>query len=167
MNRGSFCGSGRDSPGCDAPIGSVPDVARRLADGSYEVEARYVLKLDDGTLVMVHNAGRMVPQGDGSFRGRTRAELEVPAGPSKAWARWCCSAPHMPPPGTRKTSSSSSGTPRSEAQADRIDAAPRFVRAGAPARREACLCDSFPEKTRRHDPDGLVFIDIDVDGQTR
>lgn len=57
------------------------DFARRLADGTYEVEARYVLKLDDGTLVMVHNAGRMVPQPDGSFHGRTRAELEVPTGP--------------------------------------------------------------------------------------
>ncbi len=29
---------------------------------------------------MVTNAGRMAPQADGSFFGRTRAELEVPEG---------------------------------------------------------------------------------------
>jgi len=57
------------------------DFARRLGDGTYEVEARYFLKLEDDALVMVHNAGRMVPQADGSFHGRTRAELEVTAGP--------------------------------------------------------------------------------------
>ena len=56
------------------------DFARRLADGTYEVEARYFLKLENGTVLMVHNAGRMVPQEDGSFQGRTRAELEVPPG---------------------------------------------------------------------------------------
>ncbi|APE45906.1 hypothetical protein BOO69_20300 (plasmid) [Sulfitobacter alexandrii] len=56
------------------------DFARRLADGTYEIEARYFMRLDDGTLVMVQNAGRMVPQKDGSFHGRTRAELEVPEG---------------------------------------------------------------------------------------
>ncbi|WP_051539543.1 DUF3237 family protein [Sulfitobacter sp. 20_GPM-1509m] len=60
------------------------DFARRLADGTYEVEARYFLELEDGTVLMVHNAGRMVPQADGSFHGRTRAELEVPAGPHAA-----------------------------------------------------------------------------------
>ncbi len=57
------------------------DFARRLADGTYEIEARYVLGLEDSTLIMVHNAGRMVPQADGSYHGRTRAELEVPEGP--------------------------------------------------------------------------------------
>ncbi len=57
------------------------DFARRLADGTYEIEARYFLGLEDGTVVMVHNVGRMVPQADGSFHGRTRAELEVPPGP--------------------------------------------------------------------------------------
>jgi len=56
------------------------DFARRLADGIYEVEARYFLELEDGTTLMVHNAGRMVPQPDGSYFGRTRAELEVPDG---------------------------------------------------------------------------------------
>ncbi len=60
------------------------DFARRLADGTYEVEARYFLELEDGAVLMVHNAGRMVPQADGSFHGRTRAELEVPAGPHAA-----------------------------------------------------------------------------------
>ncbi|QFT60805.1 hypothetical protein FIU94_18375 (plasmid) [Sulfitobacter sp. THAF37] len=62
------------------------DFARRLADGTYEIEARYFLELEDGTVVMVHNAGRMVPQADGSFHGRTRAELEVPPGPHAALA---------------------------------------------------------------------------------
>ncbi|MGR3526308.1 MAG: DUF3237 family protein [Paracoccaceae bacterium] len=60
------------------------DVARRLEDGAYEVEARYILQLDDGTPVMVMNAGRMVPQPDGSYHGRTRATLEVPDGPHRA-----------------------------------------------------------------------------------
>jgi hypothetical protein len=37
--------------------------------------------IDDGTPVLVANAGKMVRQPDGSYRGRTRATLEVPAGP--------------------------------------------------------------------------------------
>lgn len=57
------------------------DFALALPDGSYAVEARYCLELEDGTPVMVINAGRMVAQADGSFFGRTRAELEVPEGP--------------------------------------------------------------------------------------
>lgn len=61
------------------------DFARRLADGTYEVEARYFLKLEDGTVLMVHNAGRMEPQPDGSYLGRTRAKLEVPAGDNARW----------------------------------------------------------------------------------
>lgn len=60
------------------------DFAVGLPDGSYAIEARYCLELDDGTPVMVTNAGRMVPQADGSYLGRTRAALEVPAGPHKA-----------------------------------------------------------------------------------
>jgi len=60
------------------------DFARRLPDGTYEIEARYFLELEDGTILMVQNAGRMVPQADGSFQGRTRAELEVPEGPYAA-----------------------------------------------------------------------------------
>lgn len=60
------------------------DFARLLPDGSYEIEARYVMRLDDGTSVMVLNAGRMVPQADGSYHGRTRAVLEVPPGPHAA-----------------------------------------------------------------------------------
>lgn len=61
------------------------DFARRLADGTYEVEARYFMQTDDGTILMVHNAGRMVPQPDGSYFGRTRAEIEVPAGDNAAF----------------------------------------------------------------------------------
>jgi hypothetical protein len=33
---------------------------------------------------MVTNAGKMVPQPDGSYIGRTRATLEVPDGPHRA-----------------------------------------------------------------------------------
>ena len=57
------------------------DFAQCLPDGSYAIEARYCLELDDGTPVMVTNAGRMVPQADGSYLGRTRAALEVPDDP--------------------------------------------------------------------------------------
>lgn len=60
------------------------DFARLLPDGTYEVEARYLMRLDDGTLMMVANAGRMVPHPDGSYHGRTHARLEVPPGPHAA-----------------------------------------------------------------------------------
>lgn len=60
------------------------DFAVGQADGSYDIEARYLLEMADGTPVMVLNAGRMVPQKDGSFLGRTRAVLEVPDGPHRA-----------------------------------------------------------------------------------
>lgn len=60
------------------------DFALRLPDGSYAIEARYCLELDDGTPVMVTNAGKMVRQSDGSYLGRTRASLEVPDGPHRA-----------------------------------------------------------------------------------
>ncbi len=62
------------------------DFARRLQDGSYEVEARYLLQLEDGTSILVRNSGRMVSQPDGSYHGRTHAELEVPSGPHEALA---------------------------------------------------------------------------------
>ena len=57
------------------------DFAVALPNGDYAIEARYCLEMSDGTPVMVTNAGRMVRQPDGSFHGRTRATLEVPAGP--------------------------------------------------------------------------------------
>jgi hypothetical protein len=60
------------------------DFALGLPDGSYAIEARYCLELDDGTPVVVTNAGRMVRQGDGSYHGRTRATLEVPTGRHRA-----------------------------------------------------------------------------------
>jgi hypothetical protein len=60
------------------------DFALGLPDGAYAIEARYCLELHDGTPVMVTNAGRMVPQPDGSYLGRTRATLEVPDGPHRA-----------------------------------------------------------------------------------
>ncbi len=56
------------------------DFAIALPNGSYAIEARYCIEMDDGTPVMVFNAGRMVLQQDGSYLGRTRAELEVPPG---------------------------------------------------------------------------------------
>lgn len=60
------------------------DFAVGLPDGSYAIEAKYCLEMEDGTPVMVTNAGRMVPQADGSYLGRTRAALEVPEGPHRA-----------------------------------------------------------------------------------
>ncbi|MDR7127281.1 DUF3237 family protein [Pseudotabrizicola sp. 4114] len=60
------------------------DFALGLPDGSWAIEARYCIELDDGTPVMITNAGRMVPQPDGSYLGRTRAALEVPEGPHSA-----------------------------------------------------------------------------------
>lgn len=59
------------------------DWATRLPDGSYEIEARYCIALTDGTVVMITNAGRMFPQADGSYLGRTRAAFEVPDGPHR------------------------------------------------------------------------------------
>lgn len=60
------------------------DFALGLPDGSYAIEARYCLEMEDGTPVMITNTGRMVPQADGSYLGRTRAALEVPEGPHRA-----------------------------------------------------------------------------------
>ncbi|MEY3960670.1 MAG: hypothetical protein RIR14_1324, partial [Pseudomonadota bacterium] len=57
------------------------DFAQRLPDGAYAIEARYCLMLDDGTPLMITNAGRMQPMPDDSFQGRTRAVIEAPAGP--------------------------------------------------------------------------------------
>lgn len=60
------------------------DFALRLPDGSYAIEARYCLEMEDGTPVMVTNSGKMFPQPDGRYAGRTRATLEVPDGPHRA-----------------------------------------------------------------------------------
>ena len=57
------------------------DFAQRLPDGSYAIKARYLVRLQDGTLLAITNAGRMRLQPDGSFHGRTRAEIEAAAGP--------------------------------------------------------------------------------------
>lgn len=57
------------------------DFALRLPDGAYAIEARYCLRLSDGTPLMITNAGRMQPMPDGSYQGRTRAVIEAPAGP--------------------------------------------------------------------------------------
>jgi Protein of unknown function (DUF3237) len=62
------------------------DFAIRQPDGCYAIEARYCLELEDGTPVMVTNAGIMAPQTDGSFKGRTRATLEAPEGPHRGLA---------------------------------------------------------------------------------
>ena len=56
------------------------DFARGLPDGSYAIEARYFVRLVDGTLLGITNAGRMRLQPDGSYLGRTRAEIDAPAG---------------------------------------------------------------------------------------
>lgn len=57
------------------------DFATRLPNGSYAIEARYCLRLQDGTPMMICNAGRMTPRADGSYQGRTRAVIEAPKGP--------------------------------------------------------------------------------------
>lgn len=57
------------------------DFAQRLPDGAYAIEARYCLELADGTPLMITNAGRMQPMADGSYQGRTRAQVDAPAGP--------------------------------------------------------------------------------------
>jgi hypothetical protein len=59
------------------------DFALGLPDGSYAIEARYCLELNDGTPILVTNAGKMTLQPDGSYQGRTRAALEVPEGPHR------------------------------------------------------------------------------------
>lgn len=60
------------------------DFAQRLPDGAYAIEARYCVELADGTPLMITNAGRMQPMADGSYQGRTRAQVEAPAG-SNGW----------------------------------------------------------------------------------
>lgn len=60
------------------------DFATRLPDGSYAIEARYFARTDDGIILSVLNAGRMWAQPDGSFDGRTRAEIQAPEGPLAA-----------------------------------------------------------------------------------
>lgn len=57
------------------------DFALRRPDGAYDIEARYCLRLTDGTPLMITNAGRMQPMQDGSYQGRTHAVIEAPAGP--------------------------------------------------------------------------------------
>jgi hypothetical protein len=49
--------------------------------GMAEVWARYTLRAEDGTLVMVTNSGLAWPAGDGSYRGRTVPVFEVADGP--------------------------------------------------------------------------------------
>lgn len=63
------------------------DFANLLPDGNYAIEARYCLQMEDGTPIMVSNAGLMVRQPDGSYHGRTRATLEVPPGHHSALGR--------------------------------------------------------------------------------
>ncbi len=62
-------------------ISGGADWAVGLPDGSYAIEARYLIRLGDGTVISILNAGLMVEQPDGAFLGRTRASFEVPAGP--------------------------------------------------------------------------------------
>jgi hypothetical protein len=56
------------------------DFAILQPDGSYAVEARYFLELNDGVMVSIHNAGFMKPQPDGAWSGRTSARLDAPRG---------------------------------------------------------------------------------------
>lgn len=65
-------------------ISGGADWAIGLPDGSYAIEARYLIRLTDGTVISILNAGLMVEQEDGAFLGRTRASFEVPKG-SHEW----------------------------------------------------------------------------------
>ena len=60
------------------------DFAVGQPDGSYAIEARYIMVMHDGTHVYVHNAGRMAACPDGGYNGHTCATLEVAVGPHTA-----------------------------------------------------------------------------------
>jgi hypothetical protein len=79
------------------------DFALRLPDGAYAIEARYCLMLDDGTPLMITNAGRMHPMPEQSSKPR-QARM--------AGCRTrCCLAPLGQNPATRRGCLSSCGRP--------------------------------------------------------
>jgi hypothetical protein len=62
------------------------DWATRRGDGTSRVWARYALRLDDGTVLGVTNAGIVGAAIEGRREGRTRCEIEAPDGPH-GWLR--------------------------------------------------------------------------------
>ena len=79
-----------DGPRChhasDAQLHLHEVVVDELQPMQHVRAVQPLLQLEDGTSILVRNAGRMVPQPDGSYHGRTHAELEVPSGPHEALA---------------------------------------------------------------------------------
>lgn len=69
-----------------AVIPGGADWATRRPDGTTRVWARYALRLDDGTVVGVTNAGTVLAPVQGLRTGRTAASLDIPDGPH-AWLR--------------------------------------------------------------------------------
>jgi Protein of unknown function (DUF3237) len=56
------------------------DWAINHGDGTATIWARYAIERDDGSLIMVTNAGYVTEQPDGSWRGHTVPQLEAGAG---------------------------------------------------------------------------------------
>lgn len=76
------------------PMGA--DWALLQPDGSAHVDARYLLQMEDGTLVGIRNRGvcRPVPGQDNVYAGQSTPEFEAPTGSPHAWmneARFVCS----------------------------------------------------------------------------
>lgn len=76
--------TGRGLSGQVLPGGA--DWATLQEDGSAEVDARYLIRLDDGTLLTVHNRGRCTPVlgADQVYSGWSAPQLEC-AAPALAW----------------------------------------------------------------------------------
>jgi Protein of unknown function (DUF3237) len=60
------------------------DWAVNHGGGKATIWARYAIECDDGSLVMVTNAGHVAEQPDGSWRGHTAPKLEASA-PDLQW----------------------------------------------------------------------------------
>ncbi|MCE4558119.1 DUF3237 domain-containing protein [Pelomonas cellulosilytica] len=50
-------------------------------DGHIELDASYMIRADDGTIIHVRNRGTLFKQADGSYDVKTVADFDVPLGP--------------------------------------------------------------------------------------
>ncbi len=80
---GSF--DGPRLSGTVLPMGA--DWALLQPDGSAHVDARYLLRMQDGTLVAIRNRGhaRPAPGHDNAYTGQSTPVFEAPQGSSHAW----------------------------------------------------------------------------------